>query len=306
MASRTKERAGSRRDGDATDELAGTRSIRRTCAILRLVGQSADTGVSLHEVAEASELPKSSAHRYLLVLEREGFVERDRITQRYNLGLAFIALHTRQADWLIERARPLIEKVRDKWDESVNLGMLLGDSVVYLDIAESPHAIRLAARRGDRDKIHSTALGKAIAATLSDEHVLALLNSAGMARQTGRTIVDSKALLAELARVRSTGYAVDDRENEEEGRCVAVFVPGLGAPVAISVSGLASRFPMSRVSEVARSLFLVAAELSGAVTRPGTLEAAPAPAILASRRSSRATGVNTPKRERPSKTKARA
>jgi IclR family acetate operon transcriptional repressor len=260
----------------------------------------------LHEVAEANELPKSSAHRYLLVLEREGFVERDRVTQRYNLGLAFVALHTRQADWLVERARPLLEKVRDKWDESVNLGMLLGDSVVYLDIAESPRAIRLAARRGDRDKLHSTALGKAIAATLSDEHVLALLGSAGMARQTQRTIVDPKALLTELAHVRATGYAVDDRENEEEGRCVAVFVPGLGAPVAISVSGLASRFPMSRLNEVARSLFLVAAELSGAVTRPVALETKPAPAILASKRSSRALGGPNTKQQRPPKAKARA
>jgi IclR family acetate operon transcriptional repressor len=147
------------------------------------------------------------------VLEREGFVERDQLTQRYHLGWAFVVLHTRQADWLVERARPLMEKVRDKWDESVNLGMLVGESVVYLDIAESPRAIRLAARRGDRDKIHSTALGKAIVATLSDDHVLGLLKSAGMRAQTGRTITDTKALLTELAHVRSKGYAVDDREN---------------------------------------------------------------------------------------------
>jgi IclR family acetate operon transcriptional repressor len=305
MASRTKEKPASQREGSETpEELAGTRSIRRTCAILRLVGQSADTGVSLQEVAEASELPKSSAHRYLLVLEREGFVERDRVTQRYNLGLAFVALHTRQADWLIERARPLIEKVRDRWDESVNLGMLLGDSVVYLDIAESSRSIRLAARRGDRDKIHSTALGKAIAATLSDEHVISLLGSAGMSRQTERTIVDPKVLLIELAQVRSLGYAVDDRENEAEGRCVAVFVPGLGAPVAISVSGIASRFPMSRLAEVARSLIVAAAELSGTVTRRSAPNSAPVPTALGSRRGDR--GAAPSKHQRSQHKKARA
>jgi IclR family transcriptional regulator, acetate operon repressor len=255
---------------ETADELTGTRSIRRTCSIIRLVGQSADTGVTLHEIAEATELPKSSAHRYLLVLEREGFIERDAHSQRYRLGLAFVALHTRQADWLVERARPLLEKVRDKWDESVNLGMLLGDSVVYLDIVESPRAIRLAARRGDRDVLHATALGKAIAATLPDEHVLAILTSTGMPRRTDRTITDPKAFVAELTKVRSAGYAIDDRENEDEGRCVAVFVPGLGAPVAISVSGLASRFPTSRLGEVARSLMKVATELSGTVSHAST------------------------------------
>jgi IclR family acetate operon transcriptional repressor len=179
--------------------------------------------------------------------------------------LAFLALHTRQADWLVERARPLLEKVRDKWDESVNLGVLLGESVVYLDIVESPRSVRLAARRGDRDSIHCTALGKAIAATLPNERVLEILKATEMPRRTEHTITDPKKFLSELAKVRSDGYAVDDRENEEEGRCVAMFVPGLGAPIAISVSGVASRFPMTRIGEVAHSLMRVATELSGVV-----------------------------------------
>lgn len=268
MTSRVKHKVGGRSappPNDEGDELAGTRSIRRTCLILRLIGQAADTGVGLHEIAQASLLPKSSAHRYLLVLEREGFIERDTVSQRYKLGLAFLALRVRQGDWLVERAAPLLEAVRDKWNESVNLGILLGDFVVYLDIIESPRAVRLAARRGDRDYIHSTALGKAIAATLPDSSVLAILNATGMPRRTERTITEPRMFLSELAKVRAVGYAVDDRENEDEGRCIAVFVPGLGAPVAISVSGVASRFAMARVGEVARTLMRVAAELSGAV-----------------------------------------
>jgi IclR family acetate operon transcriptional repressor len=141
--------------------------------------------------------------------------------------------------------------------------MLIGKSVTYLDIAESPRSARLAARRGDHDSIHSTALGKAIAATMSDEEVTELLSQTGLPKRTERTITDTKSFLAELARVREVGYAVDDRENEDEGRCVAVFVPRLGVPVAISVSGLASRFSMNRVADVARSLLRVAVEIAG-------------------------------------------
>jgi len=265
VKSHTRGQVGAKRSSRIEDgaELAGTRSIRRTCSILRLIGQSADAGVTLQEIAQVSQLPKSSAHRYLLVLEKEGFIERDPVSQRYRLGLAFLGLHTRQADWLVERSKPLLEKVRDKWNESVNLGVLLGEHVVYLDILESPRTVRLAARRGDRDNIHSTALGKAIAATLPDEEVLSILKATGMPPRTERTITDPTKFLSELAKVRSAGYAVDDRENEEEGRCIAVFVPGLGAPVAISVSGLASRFPMTRTGEVARALMRVATELSG-------------------------------------------
>lgn len=265
----SKSRASARSRPEAEEDISGTRSIRRTCGILRLIGAS-EGGVSLSDVAEASELPKSSAHRYLLVLEREGFVERDHLSGRYRLGMAFVALHTRHADWLVQRARPLLERVRSEWDESVNLGMLSGNGVVYLDIVESPRAARLAARRGDLDSLHATALGKAILATFSDQEVLATLQKAGMEQRTHRTITDPKLLLAELARIRAAGYAVDDQENESEGRCVAVFVPGLSMPIAISVSGLASRLSMQQVPEVARSLMRVAAELSGASLKRAT------------------------------------
>lgn len=262
-------------NADESEAIAGTRSIRRTCTILRLIAESGERGAALADVATASRMPKSSAHRYLLVLENEGFVERDTAEQRYRLGVALVSLHAHQAEWLINRARPLLERVRDEWDESVNLGMLVGKTITYLDIAESPRAARLAARRGDRDTVHSTALGKAIAATMSDEEVMELLAVTGMPRRTERTITDSKSFLTELSRVRAAGFAVDDRENEDEGRCVAVFVPSLAAPVAISVSGLASRLGMNRVPDVARSLMRVAAELSG----PSAKRMAPEPKI---------------------------
>ncbi|RAK60763.1 IclR family transcriptional regulator [Phenylobacterium hankyongense] len=248
---------------ESDPERSGGRSVARTCAILRLVGQGEDEGVSLLDVAAATELPKSSAHRYLQVLEAEGFVERDARSSRYRLGIGLMALQTGFVDRLIQRTRPFLAKVRDRYDETVNLGMLVGHQIVYLDILESARTMRLAARRGDTESIHATALGKAIAAHRSDQEVLALLRRGGMPRLTGRTITEPEEFLRELERVRASGYAVDDRENEPEGRCVAVFVPGLSTPTAISLSGVASRFPMEKAQEVADSLRVAAMEISG-------------------------------------------
>ncbi|MDB5460816.1 MAG: Transcriptional regulator, IclR family [Caulobacteraceae bacterium] len=244
-------------------ERSGGRSVARTCAILRLIGQGDDEGVSLLDVGAATDLPKSSAHRYLQVLEAEGFVERDPRSSRYRLGIGLMALQTGFIDRLIQRTRPFLAKVRDRYDETVNLGMLVGHQIVYLDILESARTMRLAARKGDTELIHATALGKAIAATLPDQEVVSLLRRTGMPKLTDRTMTTPEEFLHELERVRACGYAIDDCENEPEGRCVAVFVPGLRTPTAVSLSGVASRFPIERTQEVADSLRVAAMEISG-------------------------------------------
>jgi IclR family transcriptional regulator, acetate operon repressor len=246
-----------------TDKSGGSRSVARTCAILRLIGRGGDEGVTLIDVAAATELPKSSAHRYLQVLEGEGFIERDLRSSRYRLGIGLMALQSGHIDRLIQRTRPFLIRIRDQFDETVNLGMLVGHQIVYLDILESPRAMRLAARKGDTEGIHSTALGKVVAARLPDRDVLELLRRTGMPSLTPYTITTPEMFLQELQRVREAGYAIDDRENELEGRCVAVYVPGLNTPTAISLSGVASRLSMENAHEVANTLRIAAIEISG-------------------------------------------
>jgi IclR family acetate operon transcriptional repressor len=119
---------------------------------------------------------------------------------------------------------------------------------------ESPKSVRLAARPGDRDPIHCTALGKAIASTLDPERVRAILAAEGMPRRTRKTITSVRAYLTELDRVRELGYAIDDQENEEEGRCVAVPLVGIGLPASISLAAPASRFSADRIPAVAADL----------------------------------------------------
>ncbi|WP_176168122.1 IclR family transcriptional regulator [Novosphingobium mathurense] len=245
------------------DRSGGSRSVQRTCAILRLIGGAGEEGVTLVDVAAISELPKSSAHRYLQVLEAEHFIERDLNSSRYRLGLGFMSLQAGHTDRLIQRTRPYLARILDQFDETVNLGMLVGHQIVYLEILESPHAMRLAARKGDTEGIHATALGKVLAAKLPDRDVLQLLSRSGMPKHTDNTITTTVDYLAELERVREAGYAIDDRENEAEGRCVAVAVPGLATPIAISLSGVASRFSMEQAHEAANSLRIAAIEISG-------------------------------------------
>jgi IclR family acetate operon transcriptional repressor len=136
----------------------------------------------------------------------------------------------------------------------MNLAVLDGTRIAYLQIVESEKAVRLAARAGDRDPIHSAALGKAIAAQMPEPEVLDILRTEGMARLTTTTITDERSFLEELHRVRRNGFALDDRENEEDGRCVAVAISGTRIRAAISMSAPVPRFPMEQIREVADAL----------------------------------------------------
>ena len=219
-------------------------------------------GASLAEIARAAGLARSSAFRYVVTLERRGYVERDG-SDGYRLGPAFPARARRLS--LATVGRALLEELRDRFQETINLGVLDGNAVAYVDIVESPMAIRFAARPGDRNAIHSTALGKALAAQLPDDDVRRILAAEGMAAMTPRTITDEDAFLREVAGVRRRGFALDSGENEEGGGCVAVAVRGADVPAAISLSAPAGRLSAERIDEVAAALRDASARLTAAL-----------------------------------------
>lgn len=240
-------------------------SVRAVLRVLDLleVLHGSPNGVPLQALTESLGLPKSSIFRYLSTLQARGYVERDPVSGHYRSGRAFLSFVTDQVETLTARARPLLEGLRDRFGETINLGMLRGRRVAYLEIVESPRAMRFAARKGNRDPIHSTALGKAIASRLPDRQVRRILANEGMPQLTSRTITDTEVFLKELVVIRERGYAVDNGENEEDGRCVAVPIPDHRLGAAISLSAPQARFPFSGVDQVADALRRAAAELAG-------------------------------------------
>ncbi len=238
-------------------ERYAVRAAVRVMDILDLLQDSPD-GRTLVEVSTAADLPRSSAYRYLSTLETRGYVQRDGASGHYRIGLAFLPSHGRHLEVLSARARPIMEELRDRLGETINLGVLDGNRVVYVEILESNKAVRLAARRGDRDPIHSTALGKAIASRLSSDAVVAILAAEGMPKRTSKTLTDEAGYLAELDKVRAQGYAFDLGENEEDGRCIAVPFRNSRVLAAISLSAPAARMGDGLMADVAGELMSAA------------------------------------------------
>jgi IclR family transcriptional regulator, acetate operon repressor len=164
------------------------RSVVRVCSILNMLQRDVD-GVTLTDIVDATGLAKPSAFRYMWTLDRQRYVEKDD-NGLYRLGLGFAGLQSRQLEALRERARPELKRLRDEFDETANLGLLDNDAILYLDVVESIRSVRLSNSPGNRDAVHSTALGKAITARLPETQVRDILLRAGMPPVTPNAITD--------------------------------------------------------------------------------------------------------------------
>jgi IclR family acetate operon transcriptional repressor len=131
-------------------------------------------------------------------------------------------------------------------------------------------AVRFAANLGKREHLHSSAVGKAMLATMSDERVLEIAAATELPAKTAHTIVDSAALLRDLSTVRRRGYAVDDEEDTEGVFCVGAAVVDHTAccVAAISATGLKLGLPPWQIEQLGQTVRDHAVRISAELGAP--------------------------------------
>jgi IclR family acetate operon transcriptional repressor len=169
-----------------------------------------------------------------------------------------------------------MQRVVDELGESVNLAILDGDQVVYVAQAQpSQNFMRMFTEVGKRAEAHTTAVGKAMLATRPEGEIRDLLARTGMRRYTERTLTTPEDFLADLARIRDRGYALDDGEQELGVRCVAVAVPHAPRRMALSMSGPLPRMTDAVIAVAAPALRDAAALLSAELSPVSRLDLTP-------------------------------
>jgi IclR family transcriptional regulator, KDG regulon repressor len=238
------------------------RSITRAVQILETFRQG--SVLTTAELARALRIPKSSIYEILRTLTDEGLVER--MDGHYRLGLRLIELaHTAVQDLEVGRVgRPLLQRLRDELNETVQLTVLYGEEVLYVEGYESTHQLRTFFELGDRAPLYCTALGKAILAFRGETEIQKVTGQKELRAFTSRTLTDGSALRRDLERTVARGYAIDDREHEEGVRCVAAPIRSRHGVVfaSISVSGPAHRMTKAREVEIASRTVEAANEIS--------------------------------------------
>ena len=242
------------------------RAVERALDVL-LCFTSQTPELTMSQIAERIGINKSTVHRLLATLEGKRFVERDPTTGIYKPGLRLLQMASLALEQnnLRRLASPFLQDLRDQYRENVNLAIMDGADVVYLDIFEGSQRVKLAAVPGQRLPAFCTASGKAILAFLSEENVKGVLEQ-GMPKHTQATVVSPEEFLRGVVEIRKRGFAISEQEFEDGINAVAV--PIFIQPIAsISIAGPAYRLTRDKMFEIGPSLLVTAKNIALEVER---------------------------------------
>ncbi len=203
--------------------------IGKVLAILELLDQ-APLGLKLKEIAHRTGFNKSTSHRFLSHLVSADYLVRS-ADGAYSVGPRLMRLGTGVSfhSTLVEVARPVMENLRKLTGETINLAVLDGPDVLYIDVLETGHKFRLVSAVGIRRPFYCTSLGKVILANMDDElRREELISSVRFEATTPKPITTTSRLKKQLITIRKRGYWLDDQEAVAGIRC-----RGCGAPIAV-------------------------------------------------------------------------
>jgi IclR family acetate operon transcriptional repressor len=197
-----------------------------------------DAPLRFIDLAERSGVPKSTLHRILATLVDSRLLEFDQQSRTYRLGLRLVtwAHNAWQGLDIRNVAAEEMKRLGELTNETVHLAILDGNQIVYVDKQESSQKVRMYSAVGKIGPVHCTAVGKAIAAFLAPDEQKALVDALTFDRYTENTITQPARFLEELEGIRTSGYARDESEHEDEIRCIAAPVLDRGGTSVASIS----------------------------------------------------------------------
>ncbi|OUR75459.1 IclR family transcriptional regulator [Alphaproteobacteria bacterium 46_93_T64] len=243
-------------------------SITRALAILNTIASSA-SGMKLTEIARELSLAPSTTHRLLTTLQEERYVQYDRDTSRWQVGIqAFVSgngfLSSRD---LVSVARPYMRRMMEENGETVNLAISEGDDVIYMAQVESREMMRVYSKPGNRVPLHCSGVGKAMLMLMAEKDINRIFQIAGLPKLTDKTLLDLPSLKAELNKSRQRGFATDDEEHAVGLRCVAsVIYDEYAEPyAALSISGPTARISTGRLLKLGETVKQFSADITAAL-----------------------------------------
>ena len=224
-------------------------SVANAARIIYLL--SDDHRLKVSDVASRVGVSVSAAHRLLTTLEDEQLLTQDTTTRCYGPGPKLVAVadsvSSGRSRWNF--ARPYLAELSSRVGGTVNIMILHGTEVAFVESEEASTAVRVGSRLGAIMPAHCTSGGKALLARLTEDELAGRYGDAPLPRMTGKSIQTMDQLRTELKRTTKRGYATNFGESEPEVSGVAIAVDGF-EPYAVAVSAPSSRLAPARVKEL--------------------------------------------------------
>ncbi len=208
--------------------------------------------IGVTELSKRLKLHKNNVFRLLATLEERGYIEQNRVTENYRLGLRCLQLgqtYVHQMGFLIQAKSTLGELVKAA-KESSFVAVRKGAVIVPLDFVEPQNAVRVVSFLGETLPLHCTAPGKVHLAFESEEGLSQSLPEK-LERYTDKTIIDRQLLLEQLREIGEVGYAVEEGEFVEEVMSVAVPIHDYTRTLvgSLAITGPAHRLTNEKIKE---------------------------------------------------------
>lgn len=243
------------------------KSLDRALDILEKIVQSEEE-LGVTELSNSLGLHKSTTYRLLATLAYRGYVSQDPKNNKYTPGIKLFEMGNMALNRLELRkeVRPFLTQLMHETGETVHLGILEDNEVIYIDKVESSQTIRMYSKIGKRAPVHCTGLGKVLLAYSPEDKVREIINE-GLTPFTRQTITDEEAFREHLKEIKIQGYALDNGEHEDGIRCVAgpIFDHTGEVIASFSISGPTMRVTEEKVGEYIQLIKSYSSKMSRAL-----------------------------------------
>jgi len=227
------------------------RSVSHALDVLEQFTSDADE-LGVTELSKRLKLHKNNIFRLLATLESRGYIEQNKATENYRLGVRSLQLGQAYVGrmGLLRQARPIMESLAKQCRETAYVAVSRRGGMVPLESVDADQPIRLVSQIGESLPLHCTAVGKALLAFESEDELKARVPEA-LKKYTATTVTERQVLLQQLRAVVEKGYAVDAGEYQEDIRSIAVPIRDYTRRVVgtLAVSGPAYRMTPERLQK---------------------------------------------------------
>lgn len=192
------------------------KSLEKALNLLILLSRQAEE-MSLDELSREADISKTSCFRLLQTMRRQNFVEQSPHSKKYKLGRRNISIGAAALSKQSVRALalPYMNRLRAETEETVNLAVLDGTEIVFVERIEGSFIVNSNLRVGSRLPVYCSSMGKALLAYLPTHKLDRIIGAIKFERKTSKTIDSRELLLEELAAIRKAGVAINNEELEK-------------------------------------------------------------------------------------------
>ncbi|MRN52648.1 IclR family transcriptional regulator [Paenibacillus monticola] len=239
-------------------------ALDKALSIIEILAEQRNPlGVS--DICKLVDIPKTSAFFILNTLEGHDYINKTE-DGKYKLGTKFLTISSSILNKMDIRefAKPFMQSLMERTGFTVHMATLDHGEALFIDKLESQSFVKFSTYIGQRQLLHLSGVGKAIAAYSPLAVIEEIIKEKGLPQKTENTITSWSEFKTAMESIRKQGYAIEDEEGEIGVRCIAapIYNDQNILVAAISITALRTELSIQDISVVGNHVKETAIQIS--------------------------------------------